>query len=38
VLVTDIDGAEDPAEQEPFEVDVVNVVVGQLTVTAVAAV
>jgi len=32
VLVTDIVGVEDPAEQEPAEVDVVNVVVGQLTV------
>ena len=38
MLVTDIVGVELPAEHDPADVDVVNVTVGQLTVTAVAAV
>jgi hypothetical protein len=38
VLVTDIVGVELPEEQDPADVDVVNVTVGQLTVLDVAAV
>ena len=38
MLVTDISGVELPEEQDPADVDVVNVTVGQLTVLDVAAV
>ena len=38
MLVTDISGVELPEEQDPAFVDVLNVTVGQLTVTAVAVI